>query len=701
VARKKRAKRAAKRHRPGGGRERRDVRLATATGEDRLASLVAQAVSKLLEPRTSGSSLREVRLEYALELGASRDERGVVLLVTERRRRFGATGSKARSGGWSEPIPFHQKDWDSRRERVFADDLDKRIASVLPGGERAVFYPAGPGARDGRFTLDRAQQEILLPLLARSGRCRLAGSAPERVLAWEQHDQPWLPGVHLVRDAHGGESRLEAFLGRGAERLPIELAERLFPAGFVLHEGRLARLDPRGAAGWLAARWREGPRRVPREREAELVDELAALRAFPWIELEEAAEEPPLPLLEIQGAREARDERVPLTCRVLFDYGGTRVRPAGPRAVLLGARDGLPHRRSAASEAARMAELLATGVLRIAVGDDVDGLVEIDHLSGVVRALLDLGWRVEAEGRSVRRASAAGYRVTSGIDWFELAGRVEYDGASAPVAALALAARSGARMVLLGDGSCGLLPEEWLARWELLAAAGEVEGEALRFARSQAFLIDAACRQPDGAGGGDGVSVEVDGSFARLCAELARFTRLEPENEPPGFHGTLRPYQRLSLAWFELLRAAGLGGCLADGGESARAPGVEAGARARRPGQGRLAPARAHARGPRGAAVLIRCHWRGQFIATYLEHPPARTAPARGAHAPAVDHARARAGRRGRFFVTPGVEEHPIGHGTEAVPLATMIGRLPKCGQSGALFDGRPWTERSASASAE
>jgi hypothetical protein len=29
-----------------------------------------------------------------------------------------------------------------------------------------------------------------------------------------------------------------------------------------------------------------------------------------------------------------------------------------------------------------------------------------------------------------------------------------------------------------------------------------------------------------------------------------------------------------------------------------------------------------------------------------------------------------------RYFVIPGGEEHPIGHGTEAVPLATVLGRL-------------------------
>ncbi|WSZ90797.1 DEAD/DEAH box helicase [Micromonospora sp. NBC_00858] len=59
------------------------------------------------------------------------------------------------------------------------------------------------------------------------------------------------------------------------------------------------------------------------------------------------------------------------------------------------------------------------------------------------------------------------------------------------------------------------------------------------------------------------LEVTADGALGDLLAGAVE-RRLTPMDPPPGFQGTLRPYQRRGLAWLAFLRSLGLGGVLAD-----------------------------------------------------------------------------------------------------------------------------------------
>ncbi|MEU4333939.1 DEAD/DEAH box helicase [Micromonospora lupini] len=59
------------------------------------------------------------------------------------------------------------------------------------------------------------------------------------------------------------------------------------------------------------------------------------------------------------------------------------------------------------------------------------------------------------------------------------------------------------------------------------------------------------------------LEVTADGALGDLLAGAVE-RRLTPLDPPPGFQGTLRPYQRRGLAWLAFLRSLGLGGVLAD-----------------------------------------------------------------------------------------------------------------------------------------
>ncbi|MBO0683095.1 MAG: DEAD/DEAH box helicase [Candidatus Dormibacteraeota bacterium] len=59
------------------------------------------------------------------------------------------------------------------------------------------------------------------------------------------------------------------------------------------------------------------------------------------------------------------------------------------------------------------------------------------------------------------------------------------------------------------------------------------------------------------------VGTEAEGLIGALLAGLPE-RRLEPLSAPPGFAGSLRPYQERGLAWLSFLGSLGLGACLAD-----------------------------------------------------------------------------------------------------------------------------------------
>jgi hypothetical protein len=167
------------------------------------------------------------------------------------------------------------------------------------------------------------------------------------------------------------------------------------------------------------------------------------------------------------------------------------------------------------------------------------------------------GWRVEAEGKLYRNPGLSSLSVSSGVDWFELHGSVDFgDGLEAKLPALLSAMQRGESMIALGDGSFGLMPEEWLQKFGLLTSLGVASGDHLRFKPTQAGILDALlAAQPE---------TTCDATFARVREEWHNFNGIEAITESRGFVGSLRDYQREGLGWFAFLERFSFGGCLAD-----------------------------------------------------------------------------------------------------------------------------------------
>ncbi|MEK6701562.1 MAG: DEAD/DEAH box helicase, partial [Planctomycetota bacterium] len=245
-----------------------------------------------------------------------------------------------------------------------------------------------------------------------------------------------------------------------------------------------------------------------------------------------------------------------LGAKVGFEYEGARVESGASGFVAVSFPDGT----AAVVERHAQAEREATDRF-LALGGKHDThlaeyRVHIKRVPTVAAGLLADGWEVVRDAAKYRSPGAVNIRVTSGIDWFDLEGAAQFGETSASIGAVLEALRKGERFVSLGDGSLGLLPDEWLSKHGRWLGLGRAEGESVRFSKAQLSLVDALMAELPEA--------TCDKQVAIARQKLRKFDGIEARKEPRTFKGELRPYQRQGLGWLTFLAEFGLGGCLAD-----------------------------------------------------------------------------------------------------------------------------------------
>jgi len=170
------------------------------------------------------------------------------------------------------------------------------------------------------------------------------------------------------------------------------------------------------------------------------------------------------------------------------------------------------------------------------------------------RSSARLGARLRARSRTAPGAVAAasgGLGLDAVVDY-----RWEVALGDQPLTAeeLASLAELKSPLVRLRGRWVELDPQRLAAGLRLLRSAGELTvADLLRMGL-------AGAERPDEL---PVLEVTADGALGELLAGEAE-RRLIPADPPPGFVGTLRPYQRRGLAWLAFLQSLGLGGILAD-----------------------------------------------------------------------------------------------------------------------------------------
>jgi superfamily II DNA or RNA helicase len=494
---------------------------------------------------------REFEILYVVDPNASKIAGAIVLELFSR--------SRKKNGEWTVNKEFRiaPSQVGSLPDPVDAD----AIASILGGQEYYVYAYAGSSGAAARKAVPQTLAQRLIPLLAGTGRLfsHKIASADLQPLAWEG-GEPWKLWLDVRQDDRD-QWKITGSLRRGAERMLLSEPSLIVEGGFLVAHGKIAPLDDGGAFPWITRL--TALKQIPfpdRERDS-VMSKLLDLNVVPPLDVDEALKfeerrvEPRLGLRVTQHKDTWGEEY--FRAVLLLDYGRGWAEAASAGRGLWLPEERVYLVRDAAAEGAAREKLKELG-LRPSGDDSAAWRLGLKSLPKVVRELIHAGWHVEAEGKAFRRPGTTRVDVRSGIDWFELHGEVDYDGQTATLPQLLAAVRRGDTMVRLGDGTFGLLPEEWLERFAPLAGLGskDEDQDHLRFRRNQASLLDALlAAQPE---------VCVDEMFQRVRERMHAFTGVKTAAQPPGFVGQLRDYQCEGLGWMEFLREFGFGGCLAD-----------------------------------------------------------------------------------------------------------------------------------------
>jgi superfamily II DNA or RNA helicase len=496
-------------------------------------------------------------LVYAIDVRDTLNGYGTVLNVLFRQRR--------KSGEWSKARPANLTPSEAE---YLANTADREILSLLLGAGNPWSHGTTyePGFSRSRYVLNGPLEDVILPLIARSGRGALDRIGEQEGLfsfAWDD-GPPWRFDLQIAAEDGTDPIRVTGNFVRDGERLDLREPVLLLSGGFLFTRTLLARVDVGTAFPWIARLRSFGPVAIPRAQAETLVETVARSgldpTALPAELRYDVVEGTPRPRVRV--ARPERQNpyalRQDLRATVQFEYDGAIVEGPAAAAAFDAANRRLVRRNRDAEQAAidRLHELGFRYTWSHFESRQLLG-ISPELFPRVVHTLVNEGWRVEAEGRSFRRAVGMRLELSSGIDWFDLHGSVDFgDGRSAPIPQLLAAVSRGEDVVVLDDGSVGLLPEEWLRRYSAIAGFGSTEGDAIRFERSQAALLDALlAAQP---------AISYDETFAQIRSELHSFSGIVAEDPPGSFQGTLRQYQREALGWFAFLRRFDFGGCLAD-----------------------------------------------------------------------------------------------------------------------------------------
>jgi hypothetical protein len=357
------------------------------------------------------------------------------------------------------------------------------------------------------------------------------------------------------------EARLELFAGQEPHPIPARRCAFL-DYRVVLHENTLAELETRTTGAWVRLAMSEQPLLIPRADWPHFFGLVTSLRRGPRWELP-----PELKPDEMRGRPVPRLRLKVSNSRAIAEGILTFLYRDGEREVE--AQDSDIH--FVMSEDARQMILfdqefhdLCRSRLRhlglLPEPDPVSGRrmwnLPLPKFANTVRTLIEEKWDVLAEGKPVRTSSFTKVKVTTSINWFDVSATADFDGLEANLPALIEAMRNKSRYVRLGDGSIGLLPEEWIQRYAPLANLGKEVDGSFRLKIPQAPLLDALLEEKR--------DVQVDEAFTKLRGRLRGFKGLQPAPQPAGFQGEMRGYQREGLAWLLFLESIGLGGCLAD-----------------------------------------------------------------------------------------------------------------------------------------
>ena len=529
---------------------------------------------------TTGVVHRKKEVWYVIDVERSQQKKSLVIELQFREEgQSGAMGTIKECKLNEERISSFS---DAEHRQILRELLDCLKANQPddPYAAQRNHYSSYQPAGHSRVTLPTAAGSRLLPLMAATGQLRWSLSAStfgqqsdalDRRVAWAGTD-PWTFEVQFQEKRKDQYWLIRGMLaaeldGSRIERL-VRDAVLVSESGFVLFEESIGPLVPSSDSPWFEVLRQVGELKVPFKERESFVKKILSSKSLSTIDFPTRLVGKSAPTECRPRLRFLKPDALPghlqnspcVFGAVDFVYGDVEVRRLDDQAGVWDEKSSRVVWRNAEQESQYEKQLLDCGIDFVRADGWNRGEVEVQVLRRVmpetVRQLIDLDWEVRAAGIQIRKPGDFKIGVTSGQDWFDLDAEFDFDGVSVALPALLQAVRNGDHFVKLGDGSQGLLPEEWIQRYAKIAGLGEVVNDSIRFRPSQAMILDALLDAQQGA--------TRDRDFASFCRKLKNFAGIKPKAAPRTFRGDLRDYQKDGLGWLNFLREFRLGGCLAD-----------------------------------------------------------------------------------------------------------------------------------------
>jgi non-specific serine/threonine protein kinase len=146
--------------------------------------------------------------------------------------------------------------------------------------------------------------------------------------------------------------------------------------------------------------------------------------------------------------------------------------------------------------------------------------------------------------------------INSNTDWFDARIDIVFGDQQVSVAEVKRALANKQQFVQLGDGTLGILPEEWLKKYSLLFRVGEGKTNQLKLSRYHMSVIDELYENRD--------ENELVLKLEQKYENLKEFNTIKEIDLPDQLQGVLRPYQVSGYHWLNYLSEVKWGGILAD-----------------------------------------------------------------------------------------------------------------------------------------
>ncbi|GAA4845822.1 DEAD/DEAH box helicase [Algivirga pacifica] len=148
--------------------------------------------------------------------------------------------------------------------------------------------------------------------------------------------------------------------------------------------------------------------------------------------------------------------------------------------------------------------------------------------------------------------SSINIEISENKDWFDIKAKVLFGAFEIPFMDIRKLIIQGKHEFLLPSGEVAVIPTVWFSKYADLFHF--MEGGTEQHLKKHHLSVVHELKESDLA----------KVSFDRKLEQLRDFETIEDFEEPTGFQGTLRPYQKAGYNWMNFLKEYNFGGCLAD-----------------------------------------------------------------------------------------------------------------------------------------